>query len=181
MKTTVNKMIPFRQRQSDEKSQNSKYKINNNNSNNFSKIIPYPKYKKKKEQGIKVVKSNKIFLIILGLIIFFALLSFIDNSLLKNKYGSNGRPIRFQLRASSTLVSEAEFSSCSKIIENKIKDTLHLTSEYTIATKTMHKNGSSVYAQGDISLGKSEATSFDAILKDNKLSSLFINGVEYIK
>lgn len=181
MKTTVNKMIPFRQRQSDEKNQNSKYKINNTNSNNFPKVIPYPKYKKKKEQGIKVVKNNKIFLMILGLIMFFALLSFIDKSVLKDKYGSNGKPIRFQLRTSSTLVSEAEFSSCSKIIENKIKDTLHLTSKYTIAAKTMHKNGSSVYAQGDISLDKSETTSFDAILKDNKLSSLFINGVEYIK
>jgi len=174
-------MIPFKQKQSDEKNQNSKYKINNTNSNHFSKVIPYPKYKKKKEQGIKVVKKNKIFLIILGLVMFFALISFIDNNLLKGKYGPNGKPIRFELRASNTLVSEAEFSSYSKIIENKIKDTLHLTSEYTIATKTMHKNGSSVYAQGNISLGKSETTSFDVILKHNKPSSIFINGIEYIK
>jgi hypothetical protein len=174
-------MIPFRQKQSDEKNQNSKYKIDNTNSNNFSKVIAYPKYKKKKEKGIKVIKKNKIFLIILGLVMFFTLLSFIDNNLLKGKYGSNGKPVTFELSASSTFVSEAEFSSCSKIIESKIKDTLHLTSEYTITTKTMHKNGSSVYAQGDISLGKSKTTSFDMILKDNKPYSLFINGIEYIK
>ena len=181
MKTTISKTIAFKQRDEDKKALKSKYKINNTYSNNSFKVIPYPKYKKKKEKGIKLVKNNKPLLIVLGLVMFFSLLSFIDNRILKDKYGPNGKPIKSEMLASSTLVSETEFSSYSKIIESKIKEALHLNAEYTIATKTMHKNGSLIYAQGDISLEKSGNASFDVVLKNKKPYSLVINGTEYIK
>lgn len=181
MKTTVNKTISFKQRDADEKNQSSKYKINNSNSSNSFKVIPYPRHKKRKEKGVKLIKNDKPLLIFLILVMFFALLSFIDNIILKDKYDSNKKPIRSELHTSSTLVSEAEFSSYSKTIESTVKDIFRLNSEYIIATKSMHKNGSSIYAQGSFSLDKGENTYFDIILKNKQPYSLVINGTEHIK
>ncbi|MGL4912387.1 MAG: hypothetical protein ACRC3Y_08140 [Romboutsia sp.] len=179
MKTTVNKTIPFKQRDEDKKNMSSKYKINTSNSS--SKVIRYPRYKKKKDKSVKIVKNNKFIFIILGVIMFFTLLSFIDNNLLKDKYGPNGKPIKSKAQASSILVSETEFSQYSNIIENKIRSTLKLSSEHTITTNTMHKNGNYIASQGDVSLGKNNTVNFDAILKGKVFSYLVIDGTEYIK
>ncbi|MDK2563960.1 hypothetical protein QOZ84_10390 [Romboutsia sedimentorum] len=172
MKTTANKTIIFKQKEYDEKKQTSKYKIKNNNSSTSSKVIPYPKYKKKKEKSIKLIKNNKPLLIILLLVMFFFLLSFIDNNLLRNKPRFN---------SSSSSLSNSEFSSYSKIVENEIRHILTLGSKDKVATDSMHKNGESVYAEGNISLKKKENKDFDMILKENKPYSLLIDGTEYIK
>ena len=180
MKSTVNKMIPFKQKDIHKKNQRSKYNINNSTSSS-SKVIPYPKYKKKKENGIKIIKNNKFYLVVFSLILILSVISFIDNNILKDKYSSNSKLPSSELNASSILVSKSEFSSRSKIIEDKIKNTLRLGSEYTIITKTMHKNGNIFYAQGNVSLGKNKTTSFDIVLRDKKPYSLVINGTEHIK
>lgn len=179
MKATINKTIPFKQRDEDKKNISSKYKINN--SNTTSKIIRYPKYKKKKEKSFKVVKNNKFIFIIFAVIMFFALLSFIDNNLLKDKYGENGKPLKSNSQASSILVSEVEFSKYCDIIESEIRSTLKLGSENIITTNSMHKNGNYIASQGDVSLGKNNKVHFDSILKDKVFSYLVIDGAEYIK
>ena len=181
MKTTVNKTIPFKQRDEDKKNVTSKYKINTSKGNSTSKVIRYPKYKKKKDKGVKIVKKNKFIFIILVVIIFFSLLSFIDNNLLKDKYGPNGKPVKSKAQASTTLVSESEFNQYSNIVENEIRSTLKLSSEHKITTNTMHKNGNFISSQGDVSLGKNNIVHFDAILKDKEFSYLVIDGTEYIK
>ncbi len=172
MKTTANKTIIFKQKEYDEKKQTSKYNIKNTNSSTSSKIIPYPKYKKKKEKSIKLIKNNKPLLIILLLVMFFFLLSFIDNNLLRNKP---------RFTSSSSSLSNTEFSSYSKIVENEIRHILILDSKDQVDTNNMHKNGKSVYAEGNISSKKKEKKDFDMILKENKPYSLLIDGTEYIK
>jgi hypothetical protein len=172
MKTTANKTIIFKQKEYDDKKQTSKYKIKNNNSSTSSKVIPYPKYKKKKEKSIKLIKNNKPLLIILLLVMFFFLLSFIDNNLLRNKPRFN---------SSDSSLSSSEFSSYSKTVENKIRHILTLDTKDKVDTDNMHKNGTSVYAEGSITLGKKENKDFDMILKEDKPYSLLIDGTEYIK
>lgn len=180
MKTTVSKTIPFKKRDEDKK--NSKYNFDINKNSGSSKVIRYPKYKKKKDKGVKIIKNNKFFVIVLGLIMFFSLLSFIDNNLLKDKYGPNGKPLKSHSRASSSLlVSETEFSQFSDKTESSVRNALKLSGEHSVKTKTMHKNGNYIYSQGDVSLNKDNIIYFDAIFENKQLKSLLIDGKEYLK
>lgn len=91
MKTTSGKTIPFKQREDNDKDQLAKAK---NNSNNISKVIPYPKYRRRKEKGIKLLRKHKMFVIILGLVLFFIFIAFLDNTLLKDKYNNDNSHIK---------------------------------------------------------------------------------------
>ncbi|MGL5330750.1 MAG: hypothetical protein ACRDD7_15890 [Peptostreptococcaceae bacterium] len=178
MKNTANKTIPFKQRNEEKKNTESKYKISTYDSKNSFKVIPYPRYKKKKEKGIKFVKNNKTVIIILGLIIFFSLIFFLDNVVLKNKLGSNPSIIQNKVSSSIQNISEKEFLSYSTVIQNKIKNTFGVTNS-DIKTESMHKNGDTIYAQGSISKSE-ELFFFDMILENKKPSSLVVDGNEYI-
>lgn len=57
MKTTVNKTIPFKQRDND-KNNNIKP---DNKSNVYGKVIPYPRFKKKKEKVLILSRIIKYF------------------------------------------------------------------------------------------------------------------------
>ncbi|WP_343101558.1 hypothetical protein [Romboutsia sp. MSSM.1001216sp_RTP31141st1_G3_RTP31141_220114] len=176
MKTTVNKTIPFKQRDND-KNNNIKP---DNKSNVYGKVIPYPRFKKKKEKSVNFIKSNKIFFIILSIVLFFSLIFFIDTTLLKGKIGPTGRPLSIN-KQTNIAVSDKEFKTYSEILEKDIVSVLSINSKYNISPNSMHKNGDRVYVQGDIHINGKNSQPFDAILDNSNTSSIVINGDEYVK
>lgn len=177
MKNTINKTIPFKQKE--EEKRISKYlKLDNNNATS-AKIIRYPKYRKKKKNGIKFIKGNKPFLVVVIIALIFSFISFFNNKLMASNSTSSNTTLTSNT-AESTLTSK-EARNYSEIISKDIKKALKISGSYDIVTKTIHRNGNSIYARGTVSLSNEDEVYFDAILKNNNISSLVINGVEYIK
>ncbi|MDB8791748.1 hypothetical protein PN398_13550, partial [Romboutsia sp. 1001216sp1] len=144
------------------------------------KVIPYPRFKKKKEKSVNFIKNNKIFFIILSIILFFGLIFFIDSTLLKGKIGPTGRPLSIN-KQTNIAVSDKEFNTYSKILEKDMVSVLSINSKYNISPNSMHKNGNRVYVQGDIHINGKDSQPFDAILDNNNTRSIVINGDEYVK
>lgn len=176
MKNSINKTIPFKQRK--EERTMSKY-LNLDINNNSSKVIRYPKYRNKKKNGIKFIKANKPFLIVVLLALIFSFISFFNNKLTTSNSTSSNSIITSNT-TESTLTSK-EFKKYSEIINTDIKKSLKITDNYDVETKTMHKNGTLIYARGTVSNTGEDEIYFDAILKNNTITSLVINGVEYKK
>lgn len=176
MKTAASKTIPFRQKFEGNKI--SKYnRINSNSSNN---VIPYPKYRNKKKNGAKFIKRNKHILILVILAFCFSFISYSNNKIKLNDNNINSKNASSNSSYSKITLTPTEFNNNSKIISKEVKKILNLDSDYKISTKTMHKNGTSIYAQGSYKTTSKEEVYFDILLKDNKVSSLVVNGIEYI-
>lgn len=179
MKTTANKTIPFKQRE-EEKKVSKYYKINTKNRNqSTNKVIPYPKYRKKKKNGAKFVKHNKPLLIVMVIAFSLSLMSFINKESKLN--GGSSSHTLSNSSVSKRALTPTEFKSTSKIISSEVQKALKLSTSAEVSTKTMHKNGSSIYAQGSVDMPSRGDVYFDVLVKNNKASSLVINGVEYIK
>ena len=177
MKGLTNKTLEFKQKEDTDKI--SKYFNLNSNKTNSSNIIRYPKYRNKKKNGIKYIKNNKPLLIVIVLAIIFSFISFFNNKLMS----SNSTESNSSIVSSSTesTLTRSELKNYSEIISTDIKKTLKISSTTEVDAKTMHKNGNSIYTRGTISIPNEEAVYFDAILKNKQMSSLVINGIEYIK
>lgn len=178
MKTTANNTIPFKQRE-EEKKISKYYKIASKTlSKPTSKVIPYPKYRRKKKNGAKFINHNKPLLIVILLAFSLSLISFINKDV---KLNSNSKSMSSTSVDSRRGLTTTQFKDTSKIISLEVQKVLNLNSNTKIDTKTMHKNGSSIYAQGIVDMPHKGNVYFDVIVKNNKASSLVINGIEYIK
>lgn len=180
MKSTASKTVPFKQR--DEEKKMSKYfKLNTSTKVNSSKVIPYPKYRKRKKSSIKFYNTNKPLLIIAFLVLSICLISFVNNKLMVSNGTSESSKSAAFSKNNDVTISTSEYKNYNEIIAKNIHNSLKVSGNYEIQTKAMHKNGSLVYARGTIALPKEEPVYFDAILQNNNTTSLVINGVEYNK
>lgn len=176
---TINKTILFKQR--DETKTVSKYINLNTKSNvNTSKIIPFPKFRKRKKSSIRFYNNNKPLVIIAFLVLSICFISFVNNKLMLSSDAYTSKPTALT-NTTDTNISTRDYKKYSKIISADIRSSLKLSSNYDIQTKSMHKNGSLIFARGTVSLPKDDPVYFDAILENNKMSSLVVNGVEYNK
>ncbi|MGL6107192.1 hypothetical protein [Romboutsia sp.] len=181
MKTTANKTIPFKQR-GEEKKVSKYYKINTKNKTlSTNKVIPYPKYRKKKKNGAKFVKHNKPLLIVAIIAFALSLMSFINRESKLNDNGLNSKHTLSNSTTSKRVLTPAEFKNTSKIVSLQVQNALKLSSNSEVSTKTMHRNGTSIYAQGSVEVPSKGELYFDILLKNNIASSLVINGTEYMK
>lgn len=181
MKNNIeNKTVPFRQR--DEEKKISKYlKLNTMTNVNSSKVIPYPKFRKRKKSSIKFYNNNKPLVIIAFLVLSICFFSFIKkNLLLNNSSTDSSKPVSLT-NTSKANISTSDYKKYNEIISSNIRSTLSLSGNYEIKSKSMHRNGNLIFARGTVSIPREEPVFFDAILQDNKMSSLVVNGIEYKK
>ncbi|MGL5346628.1 MAG: hypothetical protein ACRDA3_04715 [Peptostreptococcaceae bacterium] len=180
MKNNIaNKTVPFRQR--DEKKMSKYLKLNTITNVNSSKVIPYPKFRKRKKNSLKFYNNNKPLVIIAFLVLSICFISFINNKLLLNNSSADSSKPASLTNTSSANISTSDYKKYNEIISTDIRNTLSLSGNYEIKSKSMHKNGNLIFARGTISLPREEPVFFDTILQDNKISSLIVNGIEYKK
>lgn len=176
MKKNNGKTIVFKQR---EEHHISKYNFKANEYGKIDfKVIPYPKYKKVLRKGRKFIKIKNLFIILLILLIASSYFLITNKRL---SYLINKKEANSISTSNNSIVSSDDFKTYSKIIESQINILIPLNYEHNIETKSMHKNGSYLYAQGVISSRKNNNLYFDIILKDDKSYSLIVNDTEYIK
>lgn len=176
MKESSNKTILFKQR---EEHHISKYRFKTNKDGKIDfKVIPYPKYKKVLKKGRRLVKLKNLSIIFIVILIAFLYFSITNNRLsyLIEKKGESTVSTSNQ-----SIVSNDEFNTYSKIINNNIFMLMPLTPEHNINTELMHKNGSYIYAHLYIYSKDGDDMYFDIILKDDKTYSLIVNDIEYVK
>lgn len=180
MKNTINKTIPFKPRSSNSENDDKIAKLKNKNITS-SKVIPYPKRKKKKEKNINFIKSHRFVFILLFLILFFSLIFFIDNTILDGKVSPSGRPLISKSINVNNSLTKDEFKFYSRKLKTQLVKYLDLDSDYKISISSMHKNGDSIYTKGSVNIDYKDTKYFDAIIKNEVISSIIVDGSEYIK
>ncbi len=156
--------------------------------NNTSKVLPFPKYnilkklnvikkKSKKKNRSKFYLSNYIkFFIIIVLGLFFLKYILPTNTVNIN----NSVVDKSFINKSNNLYSDG-YNNYSSLILSYIN--IYLDNNYSdfYTLTNIHKNGDYMYGYGFLTMSKNEKIYFDIILKNDKVNSLIINNIEYIK
>ena len=176
MKENSKKTILFRQR---EEHHISKYRFTpNQNGKSDFKVIPYPKYKKSIKKVRKFLKLKNLSIILIVILIASIYFSITNKRLSYLRERTSVTPVS---KSSQNTVSNDEFNTYSKIIETNIDLIVPLTTDHSIKTESMHRNGSYIYGQGFIYTINGDTMYFDIILKNDETYSLVVNDIEYIK
>ena len=176
MKENSKKTILFRQR---EEHHISKYRFTSNqNGKSDFKVIPYPKYKKSIKKVRKFLKLKNLSIILIVILVASIYFSITNKRLSYLRERTSITPVS---KSSQNTVSNDEFNTYSKIIETNIDLIVPLTTDHSIKTESMHRNGSYIYGQGFIYTINGDTMYFDIILKNDETYSLVVNDIEYIK
>ena len=176
MKENSKKTILFRQR---EEHHISKYRFSSKqNGKSDFKVIPYPKYKKSIKKIRKFLKLKNISIILIVILVASIYFSLNNKRLSYLRDKTALTPVS---TSSQNTVSNDEFNTYSKIIKTSIDLIFPLTTEHSIKTESIHKNGSYIYGQGFIYTINGDTLYFDITLKNDETYSLIVNDIEYVK
>lgn len=145
------------------------------NTKQDKKVISYGISKKKKKAKSVIFKNKFTLLIIIAVSIF----CFISYSIKSNLPASKNTSSEFV--SIDPKVDKDDFNRYSSIIGDSVQSILKFSSDDSIITETMHKNGYEILAQGYFIWEGKKKVYFDITLQGDKATSLLINGKEYVK
>lgn len=145
------------------------------NTKQNTKVISYGISKKKKKIKSVFFKNKSPLFILIVISIFCFVFYSVKSSLPSNKGVSS------EFVSIDPNVDKDDFDRYSTIIGDSVQSILKFSSDDTITTETMHKNGYEILAQGYFLWEGKKKVYFDITLQGNDTTSLLINGKEYVK
>lgn len=142
------------------------------------KVISYSEYKR--SNRIKYFKNHKLLILILITSSVVYLISLSSSFFSTKKTVSNNSAYPSFISTEPEL-SKSEFISYSDTITSAINGFVGTQYNCVVKTDNIHRNGTSIYAQGYFYFPNKDNIYFDILLKNKDVKSLVINGVEYIK
>ncbi|WAW15678.1 hypothetical protein [Peptostreptococcus equinus] len=133
---------------------------------------------KKKEQShnfrlwVKIVYG--LLILAIGILLSFKIFNF--NSLIKPK----GLPDKFV--EMPTKLSTEDTIKYEELAEDKINEVINVSGNIDVITTSIHKNNNIIFSNGYFTYpDESQKIFFDAKFKDEKITSLIVNGYELLK